>query len=268
MSAGEGHLEEEHEEHVNTEAWVIPYADMLTLLMALFMMLFAISSVDAEKFQKLAASVRAEFGGGAGLVDGGDSVLGGEELSAGVDVPTGPSRAERAEAALRREEQRQAAEAAAREQLDLVEEQVRREVEAAGVLDSVSFRREARGLVVSIVTDQVMFAPGDATVTEAGATILREVAEAVRPLPNRISIEGHTDDVPISTARFRSNWELSTARATEVLRYLVDQLGIPASRVQAAGYGEQQPIASNDTPEGRAKNRRVEIAILAELPEA
>lgn len=268
MSAEGGLLEEDHEEHENHEAWVIPYADMLTLLMALFMMLFAISSVDLAKFEQMAASVRTQFGG-AGALDGGESLApGGESVldGAGPTPVTGPTRAEQAEQALLREERRERQAAAEQVQLELVEEQVRAQAERAGVLDSVGFRREARGLIVTIVTDEVMFAPGDAAVQPGGAAILGEVASAVRDLPNRVSVEGHTDDVPIHNARFRSNWELSTARATEVLRHLVDHLGIPASRVQAAGYGEQQPLASNATAEGRAQNRRVELAILSEVP--
>lgn len=100
----------------------------------------------------------------------------------------------------------------------------------------------------------------------SGAAILASVAGVIKGIPNRIAIEGHTDDVPISTAQFRSNWELSTARATDVLRYLVDTLGLPVNRVSAAGYGDQRPLAGNDTAAGRARNRRVELAVLSGTP--
>jgi chemotaxis protein MotB len=261
MSPDGGLLEEEHEEHENHEAWVIPYADMLTLLMALFMMLFAISSVDLAKFEKLAQSLNQALGDGSmSVLEGGESVLSG----AGPAPVDGPGRAERAEDALQREEERSRAVVAEQQQLAEVEQQVREQAVAAGIGDSVDFRREARGLVVTIVTDQVMFEPGQANVQPGGSQILGQVAAAIRDLPNRISIEGHTDNRPISTSQYRSNWELSTARATDVLRYLVDQLGVPANRVQASGYGDQQPVASNDSPAGRAQNRRVELAILSE----
>jgi chemotaxis protein MotB len=259
---GGGDLEEEHEEHVNHEAWVIPYADMLTLLMALFMMLFAISSVDLAKFEKLAQGLNQALGDGSlGVLEGGESVLDG----AGPSPVDGPGRAERAEEALQREEERTRAIALEQEQLTEVEQQVREQALAAGIGDSVGFRREARGLIVTIVTDEVMFQPGQANVQPGGSAILSQVAGAIRDLPNRISIEGHTDNVPISTSQYRSNWELSTARATDVLRYLVDELGVPANRVAASGYGDQQPLSSNDTADGRAKNRRVELAILSEV---
>jgi chemotaxis protein MotB len=261
-------FDDQHEEHVNHEAWVIPYADMLTLLMALFMMLFAISSIDLQKFEKLAGGLAAELGGGSSAVmDGGPSILDGEAppVATTPPIPPGRAREELAEQALQREEQLAEAAAVEQRQLDEVERRVSEHARAAGVADAVGFRRESRGLVVTVVADQVMFEPGGATVRPEGVAILAEVAAALRPLPNRVAIEGHTDDVPIHTAAFASNWELSTARATGVLRYLVDQLGVPANRVAAAGYGEQQPAAPNDTPEGRAQNRRVELAVLSEL---
>lgn len=263
MSGGGG-MEEEHEEHVNHEAWVIPYADMLTLLMALFMMLFAISSVDLAKFEKMAQGLSDALGGSrsSGVLEGGTSPMPG----AGPAIVAVPDRGELAEQALAREEA--AERAAVREglQLDAVEKTITEHAVAAGVGQAVAFRREARGLIVSIVADDVMFEAGRASVRPGGASILGSVAGVLRGMPNRIAVEGHTDDVPISTAQFRSNWELSTARATDVLRYLVDDLGLPADRVSASGYGSQRPLAPNTTAEGRARNRRVELAVLSETP--
>jgi chemotaxis protein MotB len=262
MSGGD--FDDDHEEHVNHEAWVIPYADMLTLLMALFLMLFAISSVDLAKFEQLAAGLRSGNGGESAVLDGGESVFEGAG-PAMVDPPSGPTREERAEQALRREEELNRAAALERRQLDQVEQVIREHATGAGIIDAVGFRRESRGLVVTIVADQVMFEPGQAAVRADGAAILEQVAVALRGMPNRVAVEGHTDDVPIGTAQFRSNWELSTARATEVLRHLIDRLGLPANRVSAAGYGDQRPVDTNATAEGRAKNRRVELAVLSEV---
>ena len=255
----DGGLEEEHEEHVNHEAWVIPYADMLTLLMALFLMLFAIGQTDLAKFEKLAAGAASALGGGGSskVFDGGPAIMDG---AAAIDPAV---RAEQAEAALQREEAGEKAAAAAAQTLTQVEEQLRTSV-AAELRDSIVIRREARGVVMSIVADEVLFAPGGADLQGAGHDVLRQVADTIRSLPNSVVVEGHTDDVPINTPQFRSNWELSTARATEVLRVLVDELGVPANRVAAAGYGEQRPVATNDTPEGRSRNRRVELAVLSE----
>ncbi|MGE3621358.1 MAG: OmpA family protein [Acidimicrobiia bacterium] len=253
-------LDDEHEEG-NHEAWVIPYADMLTLLMALFLMLFAISSVDLAKFRELAGSLSDQFGDGTAATE----PLDGEVPVLDPDVATEDvvDRAQKAELALRREEAAAVAAEADRAQLDAIEQRVRSSVGAAGLADAVGFRREDRGFVVTIATDQVMFEPGEADIQTSGATILREVAAALREVPNQVVVEGHTDTVPISTSRYRSNWELSTARATEVLRSLVDELGLPAERVSAAGYGEQRPIASNGDPAGRTQNRRVELAVLS-----
>jgi chemotaxis protein MotB len=260
--------DDDHEEHVNHEAWVIPYADMVTLLMALFLMLFAISSVDLAKFRELADGLRRGLGGGSSAVaTGGEGVLeSGESLSegAGPAPVDGGARAARAEEALRREEEQARAAAAEEDQLQGVEATIREYAEAGGVGDAVKFRREARGLVVTIVADKVMFDPGQAAVRPEGAAILRHVTTALQNVPNAVAVEGHTDDVPINNSRFRSNWELSTARATEVLRYLVDDLGLPARRVSASGYGEQRPIDSNASPAGRAVNRRVELVVLSQ----
>jgi chemotaxis protein MotB len=269
MSSGGGLLEEEHEEHENHEAWVIPYADMLTLLMALFMMLFAISSVDLAKFEALAGSLSSALGDGQrSVLEGGSGILDGSSPAA-VDLP--PVQVVRRElppaaaAALAREAARAAQQAAEHRVLDELEQLVRERAAAAGVSGSLELRQEARGLVVTVVTDQVLFAPGQAAVQEGGVTILATIAAAVRDLPHRISVEGHTDDRPIGTARYRSNWELSTARATEVVRYLVDEAGIAPARIAAAGYGDTRPVASNDSAEGRALNRRVEVVVLADV---
>jgi chemotaxis protein MotB len=126
----------------------------------------------------------------------------------------------------------------------------------------VSFRTEQRGLVVSIVSDDVLFAPGSADLGGSGQAVLDAVARALVELPNQVAIEGHTDDTPIATGRFPSNWELSTARAATVLRYLTERRGVPARRLVAGGYGDQRPLDTNDTPAGRARNRRVDIAVL------
>lgn len=279
--------EEEHEEHVNHEAWVIPYADILTLLMALFVVLWSMSTLDLQKFQALAEGFGEAFGGAgesvvdpfsAGGVDDGLVPLGGRspaepavepsvgsvdvsvEPSIGPDVPT---RAERAEQALAREEQ--ALIAAQREQATLegVKERITQAAVREGLAEAVGFRNDPRGLIVTVVADRVLFHPGSATVQPEGARVLGLVADAVAGLDNAIAVEGHTDSRPIATARFPSNWELSTARATNVLRTLVDRHGLSADRVAAAGYADTRPVADNASGEGRASNRRVELVVLA-----
>lgn len=270
------HHEEEHENH---EAWVIPYADMLTLLMGLFVVLWAISSADMAKLEALQTSFAGSLGmnatgesaaGGDGALEGTDGVLDGgypEPLVVnGVEMTE--DRIEEAVGALEREQDAEEARAAENEQLDAVEEAISEHAAATGVADVVGFRREDRGLVVSIVSDQVLFEPGSADLRPEGRAVLDGLADALVALPNHVAIEGHTDDVPIATARFPSNWELSTARATSVLQYLLAAHGFPPQRLTASGYGEQHPVASNAEPAGRARNRRVDIAVLSMTPPA
>jgi chemotaxis protein MotB len=273
------HHEEEHENH---EAWVIPYADMLTLLMGLFVVLWAISSADLNKLEALQTSFAGSLGmspsgesaaaGGDGALDGTDGVLDGGGPVPEPIVVAGEQitqeRAEEAVDALEREEQAAEARAQEDEQLAEVERAITEHATATGVAGAVDFRREARGLVVSIVSDQVLFEPGSADLRPEGRSVLDGLAEALVALPNPIAIEGHTDDVPISNARFPSNWELSTARATSVLQYLLGGYGFPPQRLTASGYGEQHPVADNADPGGRARNRRVDIAVLSLTPTA
>jgi chemotaxis protein MotB len=277
------HEEEEHEEHVNHEAWVIPYADMLTLLMALFLMLWAMSTLDLRKFEELATSLNSELGSGDRVVQPLDAEPGGPapqmldeaapgavevEPRVGEDVFTGiaPSREQRAEQALEREERAAVARAVEEAALGDVRDVIAERAAALGLASSLDLRTEPRGLVVTILSDRVLFAPGSARIRPEGREILGLVAEAVEGLPNQLAVEGHTDDRPIATAAYPSNWELSTARATNVLRELVASGGLPSGRVSAAGYGDERPVADNAAEEGRARNRRVELVVLAEVP--
>ncbi len=283
---------EEHEEHVNHEAWVIPYADMLTLLMALFLVLFALGQNDQEKLDLAAQSFRKElnapgflnFGSGTGgsgpLASGGDSVLDGvgpkpaEASGDGGSPGAAPTPGEVTPPPIVVVTELDVAATVPPETSDPVDQQlgdplteveriVRERAEGTGLADAIGFRREARGLVVTIVTDRVLFAPGEAEIQPDGFAILDVVADALVELPNAVTIEGHTDSRPISTNRFPSNWELSTSRATSVLRYLVEARGFPDTRISAAGYADTHPIDTGDTAESLSRNRRVEIVVLA-----
>lgn len=256
------HEEEEHEEHVNHEAWVIPYADMLTLLMVMFVALFAVSNLDKEKFKELAASTQQAFGG-ASIAGGGESLLQGAGLGQLDGLrPADLAKSQLAEAALAAQVAAEGARATEQQRLEDVQATITGNLDQA-MRNAIGFRFEERGLVVTIVTDAVLFPLGSASVQPAGADVLRAVAGAVHGLPNQIAIEGHTDPSPIATAQFPSNWELSTARASSVLRYLVDEAGLDPSRLTASGYADTRPIANNDETDGRARNRRVEIVVLS-----
>ena len=265
---GRSHHDEEHEEHVNHEAWVIPYADMLTLLMGLFLVLWAIGNQDLAKMQQFAVSFSSEVGIAKPVTSGGSGVLeGGSAASPATTVPPplGPTQLRDARAALDREAALATAVAVDEEQLTQAETVIRSSATAAGVAQALTFRREDRGLIVSIVSDDVLFGPGSADLQADGTLALDALAGALVDVPNQISIEGHTDDVPISNSRFPSNWELSTSRAGVVLRYLVDGHGLDVAHLVAGGYADQRPLGSNTTAEGRARNRRVDIAVLSTL---
>lgn len=259
---------EEHEEHVNHEAWVIPYADMLTLLMALFLVLFAVGRTDIEKFKKLAESFRQEFGNGgsAEIVSVGTGSTGDTPLEGGngvLDNPAIQPSQQQIEAAVEVAD-KEAAEVAVSE-LNGVRQEIQSLADEQGVGDKIAFRFEGRGLVLTILNDSVLFEPGQAMLQPSGLAILNLVTTRLAALPNDIAVEGHTDSRPISTSRYPSNWELSTSRATSVLRYMLLQ-GFDSARISAAGYADTRPVADNATPEGQAANRRVEIVIVSDIP--
>lgn len=268
---------EEHEEHVNHEAWVIPYADMLTLLMALFLVLFAMGRTDLEKFKKLAESFRSEFGaapsgqvvsfgsGGTSPLEGGDGVLDATALpSNGEGSGDGDGTGRATPTDLQVEQARQEAEQAAAEaalgELQELGEQIEQAAEAEGLGEEISFTFNGEGLVLNLVDSALLFDSGSAELKVSGQVVLQTVVPALQGITNEIAIEGHTDDVGNDDA----NYELSADRANAVRRFLASQGGFDG-RLEIAGWGEERPIADNATAEGRAQNRRVEIIILSDI---
>lgn len=276
-----GHHEEheEHEEHVNHEAWVIPYADMLTLLMALFLVLFALGRSDLDKFKKLAESFRQEFGGGGAAtqvvsisdgsgnspLDGGSGVLDANGLPTsgeGTGQGDGTGMATPTELQIEQARQEAAIEESqgAKDALEAVEEAIQNAVDAEGFGDNIAFSFNGKGLVLSLVNSALLFDSGQSSLKPQGVEILQTIAPALQDIPNDIKIEGHTDDVGGSSA----NYELSADRANSVQAFLSLQGGFDG-RIEIAGLGETRPVADNSTAEGRAQNRRVEIIILSDI---
>ncbi len=256
------------EEHENHERWLITYADMITLLMVLFVVLFSIGQVDLAKFQALKHSLANSLGGPVKpnpVVSGGAGVLAaGSQISGAVPGGSGslgaPIPASQAAIAL------VAQKAAATEQakLDNVEVQIEQSLAGKGLQNAVTFRQEVRGLVVTVVTDNVLYAVGSAELEPEGRSVLDAMASALAVLPNNIAIEGHTDNQPIiGGGLYPTNWELSTARATSVLRYLIDTHHLNPARLSAAGYADTRPLVPNTSPANQALNRRVEIVVLS-----
>jgi chemotaxis protein MotB len=240
-----------HEEHVNHERWLVSYADFITLLFAFFVTLYAISQVDAQKLGKLMESMQAAFDTRVfepgspklSLSDGRAKGVEQQTLVEPISPIVTPTPLQNVEAIIRSQ---------------LVRE---------SFTDKVGLRQERRGLVVTL-TEAGFFDAGQAELRGSSLTVLDLIAESLLTIPNQVRIEGHTDTIPIKTARFPSNWELSTARATYVLAHIASRFPFEPTRLSVAGYGEYRPIAPNNTAEGRAANRRVDLVILSEVSEA
>ncbi len=275
MSSGGDDLpHEEHEEHANHESWVIPYADLLTLLMAMFIALFAISSVNVDKAKRMSAGFNQSISGNplTGLISGSPSaspVAGSGSASNSGQTDSGPTTNPSGTQILKQllENKASVDEAKNLEQKSLknVEKQIKAAAAKVGLGDKLSFDLQGRGLVIRIVSDKVLFAPASAAIQLEGQQVLRLVGEVLRPLPNTLLIEGHTDDRVISTSVYPSNWELSTARAGSVVRFLVDALHMNPEQMQPTGRAALDPIGDNTTAEGRAKNRRVDIIVESQV---
>jgi chemotaxis protein MotB len=275
-----GH-EEEHEEHENHERWLVSYADMMTLLMVLFIVMFAISQVDTKKFMALKTGLSAGFGAPVAMLSGADQLLSvGGKISGdapnlgGIAGNKNPNpnmtnalnveeNAERV-ADLVNATQKASVKAEV-ENLKKAQAQLEKALKQAGLTKQASFRFDQRGLVVSIATDKVLFASGDATLLPGGRRILDVIAPTLDTLPNHLIIDGHTDSNPISTPQFPSNWELSSDRANGVLRYLLTAHHFAADRMNSSGFADTHPIDKGTSAKAMAANRRVEIVVVARV---
>lgn len=259
-----------HEDHINHEAWAIPYGDLVTLLLAFFVVMYSISSVNEGKYRVLSDSLVAAFRGtpkttrpiqigdnppSGGTEQGRDDALpqgsvDRSTLSLPLDTPSGDIGGI---SGVGNDGTRADLESMAREIREALSELIEQ--------DQVRVRETARWVEVEIKTD-LLFPVGIAEVAEVALPTLEKVGDILQPMPNALRVEGHTDDVPINTTRFPSNWELSSARASSVIR-LFQNRGVVPQRMVAVGLGEYQPADSNDTAEGRNRNRRVTVVILA-----
>jgi chemotaxis protein MotB len=256
--------------HGADERWLLTYADMITLLMCLFMVLWSISSVNISKLQELQRSLQEAFIGK--VLDGGKSVMEGEPSRiSGVQTsnPNAPSDISTSIVPIAQAERAAENAAAQHEQSRLrhVQQQVEAYARAHGLQSSIRTTIDQRGLVIRLLTDKVLFDSGQAVVKPGSQPLLNEVARLIvnTGISNPLRVEGHTDNVPISGGQFHNNWELSAARATAVLeQFLAD--GIPPRQLSMAGYADQHPIAPNTTADGRALNRRVEVVVTRKFP--
>jgi chemotaxis protein MotB len=271
-----------HEEHENHERWLVSYADMMTLLMVLFIVLFAISQVDATKFVKLKSGLAAGFGAESVALEGQGSQLQeekpesqpfdpGSKVGTPVDAAEAAAQDEELQKAVAdadRAKQSQMAQHAENEadKLQEIQKKLTAELEAKGLADNVRFTIDERGLVVTIVTSAVVFGGDSADLQAGGRGILDSIGPTVAALPNKIQVDGHTNQLPVQTRNYPSGWELSSARASTVVRYLISNFGLPANRMSAAGYADTRPLLPPTDPQAVTMNRRVEVIVMSTLP--
>lgn len=267
-----------HEEHVNHEAWAIPYADLMTLLLAFFVVMYAVSVVNEGKYRVMSQSIIEAFNGTSRRLD----PIHSSNVAPVAPVPADRKNSQAQNSVLPRiapplpsrnlatssmqngAEKRQKSEHQSSEQenLERIQDQVRRALQPLIDKDLVIVRRTKTWLEIEIRTD-ILFPSGVARLSAPADEVLNHIASILAPFPNPLRVEGYTDDKPINTAVFPSNWELSAARAASVARLFVEQ-GIDPSRLGIIGWGEIRPAADNLSEEGRNRNRRVLVVVLSD----
>ena len=276
-----GRRRKKHEEHGNHEAWAIPYGDLMTLLLAFFVVMYAISSVNAGKYRVLSDSLFAAFRGTPRSMQ--PIQVGEKQVGTGADMNTtivqqamldGKAQSRLAPMPVAVGMAKSGASgnspvvatlppqaAAAAAALSHVADEVARAMDQLVMKDLVTVRRSDFWIEVEMRTD-ILFPSGSARLADHAVDIIERLGGVLAPFPNPIRVEGHTDNKPIKTAVFYSNWELSAARAGSVVRVLATH-GVSPERLAVIGYGEQRPMKANDTEDGRNANRRVVVVILS-----
>jgi chemotaxis protein MotB len=239
------HKKKQDDNHVD-ESWLLPYSDLLTLLVALFIVLFAMSEIDTQKFKEMASVFRTEFSSGSpGIMD--------------QPVPVEDDKQDQ-----KQDEEDEKPDEGTTELLNLQElqEKINNYIRENNLTESLATQLSEEGLMISIMND-VTFDPGSADVNKEGKVIAKEISQLlITDPPHQVVISGHTDDVPMNNAKFGSNWELSVMRAVNFMTLVLDNEGLDPDKFSAKGYGEYKPIVPNDSAKSRAQNRRVEVLIL------
>jgi chemotaxis protein MotB len=266
------------EEHDNHERWLVTYADMVTLLMVLFIVLFAMSQVDQKKFDQLRAGLSAGFGQSPSIQSGSTSILDqpGQAVAEAISPQQftidakGTKTSPASKAIADHEDARQAARMAdARTEVDRLKallERLNRALRAHHLEDDVQTSIDSRGLVVSLVSRHVVFEPDLATLSPRGQQVIDTLAPVLRDLPDPLQIDGHTNQVKVKPRYYPTDWELSAARAVTVLRRLNEVDHVPAARMTASAFGHEKPLVDPSKPGSQRINKRVDIVILSTLP--
>jgi chemotaxis protein MotB len=219
----------------NLDRWLLTYADLITLLLAFFVVMYSLSKVDAKKFGKMQEALSGILNGGPAAISQGDKVIPMPDSGDALNFV----------------------------KLQSVGEAIKEGAKQMEKDKLINTEVAERGLVIHIM-EQALFRSGSAELGPEARDVLDLMAQKLSDMPNHIRIEGHTDNHPINTARYPSNWELSSDRSTQVLRYLTEEHHFDPKKMSALGFGEFRPIANNDSDENRSKNRRVDIVVLTE----
>ena len=263
------HHEEEHENH---ERWAVSYADMMTVLLALFIVLYAISVVDKTKFEQLRVSLALGFGqpvatsplqGSSGPLNGVESF----QIAPNFTGVSGATQPELTNADVTLSEQAENFLAAVKEyeQLSDIQAQIEASLTSNGLDAAVAFKIDERGLIIGLIGSDVFFASDDAQLTTTAQRVVDTMAGPVRNQSRQVSIEGHANVLP--SHNYATNWELSSARATQVLRRFVESGGVPGNMIAAVGYGDARPVVAGTSEQALAANRRVDVVIQSSASE-
>ncbi|NEW07681.1 flagellar motor protein MotB [Paenibacillus sp. SYP-B3998] len=253
---------EEHEEHVD-ETWLIPYADLLTLLLALFIILFASSQVDSKKYDSIMRSLNSAFTGGeapfamSNLIPIDESAKSTKNTSKNQDPPTKTESKEESQLAAKLQ----------KEEKDL--EELKKSMDAFikdnNLTEQLATKLDNERLTITI-SDRALFDSGSATVKQDAQALAVSISDLLsRYSGYQVEVAGHTDNVPIHRQDFETNWDLSAKRSVNFMKILLNNSKIDPSSYYSVGYGEYRPVGENDTTEGRAKNRRVEVSIIRNI---
>jgi chemotaxis protein MotB len=269
---------EEHEEHENHERWLVTYADMLTLLMVLFIVMFAMSQVDQKKYNALKNGLADGFGSTSSFMKGSDSILEGhlEEASdpqlEGTQIfqqlsPEGKAIVTEVMHQEKRKSQQESYDAAAAEasRLKKAEQKLKAALKKRGLADDVSTTIDERGLVVSLVSRHVVFRPNIAQLSPRGQEVVDTLAPVLKELGNDLRIDGHTNQAAGQPLYYATDWDLSAARALSVLRRLNESAGIPGAQLSLAAFGHEKPLMNPLTPGSQDINKRVDIVVLPDV---
>lgn len=260
------HRHEEHEEHVD-ESWLIPYADLLTLLLALFIVLYSMNSVDVKKFEEMSKAFSVALSTGSGvltesnIVQTGDADGKKQDESGGI-VDTKDQQKEEKKDQTAEEKARQALIEQEKKDLEDLKKKIDAYIKKNGLTSDLETKLNLSQLMITI-SDNALFAPAQANVKPESKELAVAIGKMLQQYPNyEVIVSGHTDTTPISTVFFKSNWDLSSMRAIRFMDILLENKQLKPERFSAIGYGEYRPVAENKTAAGRAKNRRVEVSII------